>query len=146
GAHLRNMAFYNAPIRFLRRVQEAKRAGRPFMTLEHAVHRMTGELGAWFGLDAGTLRLGDRADVVIVDPAGLDASVDAYHEAPIPEFGGLRRMVNRSDRALTATLVAGEVVSRDGAFADGFGRTHRTGRFLRAGEPRGTLSPAPRAL
>ncbi len=139
GAHLRNMAFYNAPLRFLRRVKEAQRAGRPFMTLEHAVHRMTGELGAWFGLDAGTLRAGDRADVAIVDPDGLDASLDAYHEAEIPEFGGLRRMVNRSDRAVIATIIGGRAVYEGGAFIPGFGTRVRTGEFLRAGGARSTV-------
>ncbi|HEU4534907.1 MAG TPA: amidohydrolase family protein [Polyangiaceae bacterium] len=133
GAHLRNMAFYSFPVRLLRRVHAAARAGRPFMTVEHAVHRLTGELAAWYGVDAGTLREGDRADLAVVDPAGLDDSVEAYHEAPVPEFGGLRRMVNRSDRAVVATLINGHVVFEHGAFAPGFGETFRAGRFLRAG-------------
>ncbi|EDK83981.1 conserved hypothetical protein [Burkholderia mallei 2002721280] len=136
GAHLRNMAFYNAPVRFLRRVREAERAGRPFMSVQQAVHRLTGELGAYFGVDAGTLRAGDRADIAIVDPAHLDASVDAsvdaYHEEDMAVFGGLRRLVNRSGAAIAATLVNGQLVYRDGAFAEGFGDTRRSGRFLRA--------------
>lgn len=142
GAHLRNMAFYNAPVRLLRRVNDAALAGRPFMSLERAVQRLTGELAAWFRIDAGTLREGDRADALVLDPRGLDASVDGYYEAPIPEFGGLRRMVNRSDRAVCATLVGGRTVFRDGAFVEGYGEAWRTGRFLRAGEPRGTVAPA----
>jgi N-acyl-D-aspartate/D-glutamate deacylase len=139
GAHLRNMAFYSFPIRLLRRVKDAADRGRPFMTIEHAVHRLTGELGAWFGVDAGRLREGDRADMVVVDPRGLDASVEAYHEAIIPEFGGLSRMVNRSDAAVAATLVGGHVVFERGAFAPGFGTTLQAGRFLRAGEPSGSV-------
>ena len=43
---------------------------------EGAVHRLTGEVAEWFGIDAGTLREGDRADFVVVDPARLDDSVD----------------------------------------------------------------------
>ncbi|SMG00749.1 N-acyl-D-amino-acid deacylase family protein [Burkholderia singularis] len=132
GAHLRNMAFYNAPVRFLRRVHEAGQAGRPFMTIQQAVHRVTGELAAYFGIDAGTLRIGDRADIAIIDPAHLDASVDAYHEQAMPVFDGLRRLVNRSGAAVAATLVNGQTVYRDGAFADGYGERQRTGRFLRA--------------
>ena len=42
GAHLRNMAFYNMPIRFLKRVLQAERAAKPFMSVEHAVYRLTG--------------------------------------------------------------------------------------------------------
>jgi N-acyl-D-aspartate/D-glutamate deacylase len=140
GAHLRNMAFYSFPVRFLRRVHDAERAGRPFLSLERAVQRVTGELAAWFGVDAGTLREGDRADLVVVDPAGLDASLEAYHEAPIPEFGGLSRMVDNSDAAVAATLIGGRVVCRHGDFVPGYGRDFRTGRFLRAGEPRGTTA------
>jgi N-acyl-D-aspartate/D-glutamate deacylase len=142
GAHLRNMAFYSFPVRLLRRVKAAADAGRPFMTPERAVHRLTGELGAWFDVDAGTLREGDRADIAVIDPAGLDASVDVYHEAPMPAFGGLSRMVNRSDQAVAATLVGGRVVFERGAFAPGYGETLRAGRFLRAGEPRGSVREA----
>ena len=68
GAHLRNMAFYNMGLRLLRHVRDADNAGEPFMTVERAVHRLTGELADWYRLDAGHLRVGDRADVVIVDP------------------------------------------------------------------------------
>ncbi|HEY6876662.1 MAG TPA: hypothetical protein VI299_01535, partial [Polyangiales bacterium] len=131
GAHLRNMAFYNFPIRLLRRVQEAQRRGTPFLSTEQAIHRLSGELGQWFGLDAGTLRVNDYANIAIIDPQGLDASVDAYHEASVEEYGGLRRMVNRSDRAVLATLIGGEVVFEAGQFAPGFGKTLRSGRVLR---------------
>ncbi|WP_067659801.1 N-acyl-D-amino-acid deacylase family protein [Nocardia harenae] len=128
GAHLRNMAFYNFGLRFLRRVH---RAERPFMTIEHAVHRLTGELADWYGLDAGHLRLGDRADLVVLDPEGLDSSLDDYAEAAIPAYDGLSRMVNRNDRAITAVLVNGEFVFGEGVAAERLG-TVRTGRFLRA--------------
>lgn len=133
GAHLRNMAFYNIGLRLLRRVRDAEAAGTPFMTVEAAVHRLTGELADWFGLDAGHLRVGDRADVVVVNPDALDDSVDGYHEAIIPEFGNLSRMVRRNDATVTATLVAGAVVFSAGAFVDGYGVTAGTGQFLRAG-------------
>jgi N-acyl-D-aspartate/D-glutamate deacylase len=136
GAHLRNMAFYNFPLRMLRRAHETG-----FMTIERAVHRLTGELADWYGLDAGTLREGDRADLVVVDPAGLDLDVDRYETAPVAVFGGLERMVNRNDRAVTATFVAGNRVFGAGEFPSQFGK-RRTGRFLRAGEPRGTVAVA----
>lgn len=136
GAHLRNMAFYNAALRLLKRTQDAHRAGTPFLSTERAVHRLTGELAEWFGLDAGTLRQGDRADFVVLDPAGLDESVDGYHEAEVPCYGGLRRMVNRNDRAVVATGVGGVVVFRAGRFRDGYGKTVQSGRYLRAGARR----------
>jgi N-acyl-D-aspartate/D-glutamate deacylase len=134
GAHLRNMAFYNFPVKLLRRVRDAELAGKPFMTVEHAVHRLTAEVAEWFGLAAGTLREGDRADFVVIDPAGLDDSVDAYHEAKVPFYGDLSRMVNRNDAAVVATGVNGAVVFRDGEFRDGYGETVKSGRFLKAGQ------------
>ncbi|KRC54980.1 MULTISPECIES: N-acyl-D-amino-acid deacylase family protein [unclassified Nocardioides] len=133
GAHLRNMAFYNFGLRLLRRVHDAESSGKPFMTVEHAVHRLTGELADWYGLDAGHLRVGDRADVLVVDPARLDDSLDAYVEAPVPAYGNLSRMVNRNDATVSAVLVAGELVVDRGVPTDVVG-VRRTGRFLRAGQ------------
>lgn len=134
GAHIRNMAFYNFPLRMLKLVHDAEQEGRPFMSLEKAVWRLTGELGDWFDIDAGHLRLGDRADLVIVNPKGLDDSLGAYAEAPIPEFNGLMRMVNRNDAAVTATVINGRVAYREGQFAADYGLALGYGRFLRAGE------------
>lgn len=131
GAHLRNMAFYNMGLRLLRHVYDAEKAGRPFMTVEHAVHRLTGELADWYRLDAGHLRIGDRADVVIVDPARLDATLEAYAEEPVDHYGGLSRMVNRNDDTVSAVLVGGRLVFAAGTPTDLVGR-RRTGRFLRA--------------
>ncbi len=131
GAHLRNMAFYNMGLRLLRHVRDAARSGQPFMTLEHAVHRLTGELADWYRIDAGHLRIGDRADVVIIDPERLDATLDDYAEARVDQYGGLSRMVNRNDDTVTAVLVGGQTVFLDGQLTPVVG-TQRTGRFLRA--------------
>lgn len=133
GAHLRNMAFYNFSLRLLKRVRDAEAAGRPFMSVQRAVYRLTSEVADWFGFDAGTLREGDRADFVVIDPAGLTDAVDAYHEEKVPFYGDLSRMVNRNDDAVVATGVGGTVVFRNGQFCDGYGTTVRSGRFLRAG-------------
>ena len=128
GAHLRNMAFYNFGLRLLKRVRDAERGRTPFMSVEHAVHRLTGELADWYGLDAGHLRVGDRADVVVLDPARLDASLEEYAEAPVEQYGGLPRMVNRND----ATRLAG-VGRRPGGLA-------RRARPLPAGHASGPAS------
>ncbi|MGW6620047.1 N-acyl-D-amino-acid deacylase family protein [Nocardia sp. NPDC055002] len=127
GAHLRNMAFYNFGVRMLERVHTRK-----FMPLETAVHRLTGELADWYGLDAGHLDLGSRADIAIIDPAGFDGSSAAYAESPMPGLDGVDRMVNRNDRAVAATIVAGHVLYEYGVFAEGFGTTVHAGQFLPA--------------
>ncbi len=131
GAHLRNMAFYNFGLRLLRHVHDAQQAGTPFMTIEQAVHRLTGELADWYRIDAGHLRVGDRADLVIVDPAHLDASLDSYTEERVEQYGGLSRMVNRNDDTVNAVLVAGRAVFLDGQPTEVLG-VQRTGSFLRA--------------
>lgn len=133
GAHLRNMAFYNFSLRLLKRVYAAQQAGTPFMSVQRAVYRLTAEVADWFGLDAGTLRVGDRADFVVIDPAGLTDEVDGYHEEKVPFYGGLSRMVNRNDDAVVATGVGGTVVFGHGTFCEGYGATVKSGRFLRAG-------------
>lgn len=84
------------------------------------------------GSDAGYLSAGKRADVAVIDPAGFDGSSAAYAEAPYPGAPDMKRMVNRNDGFVTATVVAGEIVYRAGAFADGFGTDLHTGRFLQA--------------
>ncbi|WP_370248009.1 amidohydrolase family protein [Nocardioides sp.] len=134
GAHLRNMAFYNMGLRLLRHVHDAAQAGRPFLSLEQAVHRLTGELADWYDLDAGHLRIGSRADVVIVDPAALDDRLDEYHESRVEQYGGLSRMVNRNEAAVRAVLISGRTVVENGEPTELLGR-ERTGVFLRAGRP-----------
>ena len=104
------------------------------MSLEKEVHKLTGEQGDWFGVDAGHLRPGARGDVVVVDPEGLASSIDEIHEAPMELLGGTPRMGRRYDRAVTATFIAGELGYEWGAFAPGYGIDRRTGTFLRAGE------------
>lgn len=132
GAHLRNMAFYNFPLRMLKFVADAARSGRPVMPLEQAVHKLTGEIGEWFGIDAGTLVEGGRADLVVIDPRHLDHRVDEIHEAPIPELGGYERLVRRNPDAVPAVLVGGTPVVEQGEVLPEIGRGVGAGRFLTA--------------
>ncbi|ASW85896.1 MULTISPECIES: N-acyl-D-amino-acid deacylase family protein [Mycobacterium] len=134
GAHLRNMAFYNSGLRLLRHARDAEKSGRPFISMERAVHRLTGELGEWYGIDAGTLREGDRADIVVIDPDKLDESLDRYAEHPVESYGGLSRMVNRNDETVTAVLVSGKLAFAAGKATPALGK-ERFGQFLRAGSP-----------
>lgn len=127
GAHLRNMAFYNFGVRMLERVH-----ARKFMPVETAVHRLTGELAEWYGLDAGHISIGSRADIAIIDPAGFDGSSSTYAEAPMPGLDGVNRMVNRNDGAVAATVVGGHVLYEYGTFVEGFGTTVHAGKFLAA--------------
>lgn len=131
GAHIRNMAFYNFSVRLLKLVQDSAARGEPAMPLETAVWRLTGELGQWFDIDAGTLTLGKRADVVVIDPGRLDDSLAAYHEAPMQAFAGLARMVNRGD-AVQSVLINGRLAYHQGEFAADLGQAMHYGQFLPA--------------
>ncbi|HSX70782.1 MAG TPA: amidohydrolase family protein [Pseudomonas sp.] len=132
GAHIRGLAFYNFPLRLLKYVRDAQQAGQPFIGTGAAVARLTSELANWYGLEAGHLYVGARADVAVVDPSGLDESLDAVAEARI-ENTELMRLVNRNDRAVLATLVNGRVAyTRDKGYAADLGTAPGYGRFLPA--------------
>ncbi len=133
GAHLRNMAFYNYPLRMLKRVRDAERDGRAFMTIEHAVFKLTADIADFHRIDAGRLVRGARADVVVIDPERLDDSVEAIHEAEMPGFGGLQRLVRRNDATVRAVLVRGAVAWRNGAAAADLGVGHQYGTVLTLG-------------
>lgn len=140
GAHIRNMAFYSFPLRVLRYVRDREKAGRAVMPMEKAIWRLTGEIGEWLGVDAGHLRVGDRADLVVIDPTALDERLDAYHEAPMAGFGDLPRMVNRSDGTVDLVMVNGRIAFENGACAPALGNETGFGKFLAA-----TNGESPRA-
>lgn len=131
GAHLRNMGFYNFALQMLRLVEDAHGEGRTMMTTGRAVHRVTGEIADYLGIDAGHLREGCRADVVVVDPAGLDSSLDDIHEEPMPGFPGLNRLVRRNDAAVRAVFVNGRLAWDGHEAAPDLGKSSGYGRLLR---------------
>jgi N-acyl-D-aspartate/D-glutamate deacylase len=130
GAHLRNMAFYNFPLRMLKRVRDAAVAGRPFMTVEAAVHKLTGEIADFHRIDAGRIGVGARGDVVVIDPSRLDHTVEEVHEAPMEGFGGMHRLVRRNDATVRAVLVNGSIAWTPDGPAEGLGSERRFGSVL----------------
>jgi N-acyl-D-aspartate/D-glutamate deacylase len=132
GAHLRNMAYYNFPLRMLKLVRDAEQDGRAFMSVERAVHRLTAEIADWLGLEIGRIAPGKRADLVVVDPTGLDAQLEALHEQPMREFDDLPRLVRRNDRAVRCVVVHGRIAYTDGALASELGRERGFGDVLPA--------------
>jgi N-acyl-D-glutamate deacylase len=126
------MAFYSFPLHMLKLVRDAELRGRPIMPLEKAVWRLTGEIAEWMNIDAGHLRVGDRADLAVIDPQGLDDRLFQYHEAPMDGLDGLIRMVNRSDGAVRAVLINGKVAFEDGVVRPELGRDRGFGTFLAA--------------
>jgi len=132
GAHLRNMAFYNFPLRLLALVRKRQAAGQHILPLGQAVHRVTAELADFLGIDAGRIQVGGRADLVVIDPELLDDRVADVVEVPMPGIASVNRMVNRGDDAIRAVLISGRVAWADGKRADGFGDEPGYGRLLRS--------------
>lgn len=131
GAHIRNMAFYNLPLRFLKLVQDSHDEGRPVMSLEQAVHRLTGEQADWLGIDAGYIRVGDRADLVVLDPAGLRQNLEQEHWEQMQGFG-IPRMVCRNPGCVSHVLINGKLAVDDEQIAPELGRQSGFGQFLPA--------------
>ena len=132
GAHIRNMAFYNLPLRFLKLVKRAEECGKPVMSMEKAVWRMTGEQADWFGVDAGKIRVGDRADLTVIDPARFDQNLEAVSWAEMDGFDGLPRMVNRNPGLVPLVLINGKVAFENDEVAPELGKAQGFGQFLPA--------------
>ncbi|MEO1229835.1 MAG: N-acyl-D-glutamate amidohydrolase [Myxococcota bacterium] len=143
GAHLRNMGFYNFPLRMLRFLREREARGAPVMEPARAIHRLTQELADWFDLDVGRVAEGRAADVVLLDPEALDHRVEEIHEAAMPEFGGTMRLVRRNPDVVRAVFVNGEQVVENGELMSGVGQTRGPGRFLRTRASGGTPEERP---
>ncbi|MBI5247639.1 MAG: amidohydrolase family protein [Elusimicrobia bacterium] len=90
GAHVRNIGYYDGPLTLLK---DAVQSG--FMTPERAISRCTGEAAAWFRLDAGLLKEGSRANIILLDPARLMDPPAEPLEIEDPLLDGARRMVKR---------------------------------------------------
>jgi len=133
GAHIRNMAFYNLPLRFLKLVKKSHDRGTPLMSIEKAVWRMTGEQGEWLGVPVGKIRVGDRADLVVVDPAGFDQNLEQVEWAEMENFG-LQRLVNRNPGLVQLVLINGKVAAEDGEPSAELGTAIGYGQFIAAGQ------------
>lgn len=87
----------------------------PRIPLETAVHRLTGDPAAFYGLgDRGVLAPGRRADVNVID---LDALALHYPKRVEDLPAGAGRLIQRSD-GYVETLVRGETIVADGELTD----------------------------
>jgi N-acyl-D-amino-acid deacylase len=102
GAHIQSFATYGDTGYLL---SEFVRAGR-YLTLEHAVRKITGDTAQIWGLpNRGLLRAGMAADVVVFDPE----TIGRGEELPVRDMpeGGMRYV--RSSRGVDTVIVNGEV-------------------------------------
>ncbi len=127
GAHVTNMAYYDGNLRALQIAAADSEA-----LFSRMVQRLTREPADFFGLDAGRLEIGSRADMVLLDPHALkgydgDAGIrllyrDAYE---------CHQLVNRSDGVVKGVYVAGRQLWNGAGYTQIFG-SQRTGQALTA--------------
>jgi N-acyl-D-aspartate/D-glutamate deacylase len=85
------------------------------MTLERAVHRMTGELARDWGFhDRGVIAPGKAADLVLFDPATVACAAEEF----VNDFPGEANRYVRRGSGYAAVIVNGEIVLRDGAYTE----------------------------
>ena len=131
GAHLRNMAHYNFPLRLLRFVRQQAAEGRKTLSIGQAIYKLTKELADWYLLDTGTLEPGRRADVVLLDPSQLGDELDVMHQAGMPGLPSYQRLVRRNDDTVHSVFINGKLAWNQGAASSILGN-EKFGQVLRA--------------
>lgn len=131
GAHIRNMAFYNLPLRMLKLVKESRDEGKPVMSMEKAVWKMTGDQADWFGIDAGRIQPGDRADVAIINPKHFDQNLEEVSWEEMENFE-LQRLVNRNPDLVNTVLINGKLAFENNTIVPELGIDKGFGTFLSA--------------
>ena len=127
GAHITNMAFFDANLMSLKLAQE-----RDLQTVSTMVKRLTSEPANFFGIDVGTLAPGAQADVVLIDPKALKLwDCNETRRLEYRELFDHKQMVNRPEGIVTQVLINGHTVWMDGMFTDVLGNKP-LGRALRA--------------
>ena len=127
GAHLTNMAFYDGNLRALKLASLGGEKDVSYM-----VKRLTQDPAEIFGVEGGTLDVGAKADMVLMDPEALKAYVgeDSLQRVYREEFQN-DQLVNRSDGVVSAVMISGEMAWLDNAFTEAFGNK-KMGNVLRA--------------
>lgn len=131
GAHLRSLANYNFGLRALTMANRAEQSPHPKITVGEMVRKLTSDLADWWGVEAGRLSVGARADVVVIDPDGLTDEVFDVTEAPAPDAFAVDRVVNRNDDAVAAVLINGRIAyTQKSGYATDLGQSRGYGTFL----------------
>jgi len=110
GAHSRNIAFFDGALGLIRLALSSG-----FIPVECAIARVTGEAARWFNIDAGVVRLGARADLLLLRPNNVQQSASTPVEIDDHLLGGARRLVKRGNESSIASVyIGGREVVRDG--------------------------------
>ena len=125
GAHLTNMAFYDANLRNLKIAQEDGPA-----SVARAVHRITREPAEFLGIEAGRLEPGARADLVLIDPEALQRwEPEQTYRFIWRDCFEHHQVVNRPEGVVTQVMINGHMAWDAGQGTAALG-TKRFGRVL----------------
>ncbi len=103
GAHVRNLGYYDGALSLLKQAVTTN-----FLSPEAAISRITGEPAKWFRLDTGVLKVGAKADLVLLDPNALNQPISPQVEISDPLLDGEPRMVKRgSDEIVQGVYING---------------------------------------
>ncbi|MEM7099363.1 MAG: amidohydrolase family protein [Pseudomonadota bacterium] len=123
GAHVTNMAYFDGNLRALNIALNDSEA-----CFSRMVNRLTQEPAEFFGLDVGSLDLGKRADIAILNPDALriydgEASVTYLYR----ELFDCHQLVNRSDGVVSDVFVAGQQVWSGTEYTSAHGQPNLAG-------------------
>ena len=127
GAHLTNMAYYDANLRGLQIAQR-----RSMEDVAYHVARLTRVPAEFWGVEriVGSIEPGRQADVILIDPTALSTyDSDAHTIFEYREVVAAEQMLNRSDGVVTDVWIAGTHAWRDSKATEHLGTT-RMGRAL----------------
>ena len=118
GAHVRNLGYYDGALSLLKQA-----ATTGFMPMEKAIARVTSESAEWFRMDAGILKIGAKADFLLLNPVHLNDPISEQVECSDPTLDGTLRMVKRgSERIIEAVYLNGQLVVRRGEILESLGQ------------------------
>lgn len=126
GAHLTNMAFYDGNLRSLKLAAQGGEADASYM-----VKRLTKDAADVFGVEGGTISVGDVADLILVDPIALanydgEQNVKRVHRKEYDHS----QLVNRSEGVVPLVLINGQVAWQNDQFSGQLGKA-KMGRLLK---------------
>ena len=105
GAHITNMAFFDSNLMSLKL---AKEQGEDVVA--KVVKRLTKDPADTFGLDAGSLAIGSRADMVLINPQAFDGwEPDQTRELVYRAIFEHEQMVNRPVGIVDSVYISGEL-------------------------------------
>ncbi len=126
GAHLINLAFFDGNLLTLKIA-----AKNSLDKVAVAVKKLTQDPAEFFGLDVGSINVGDQADITVINPDELmDYDTDANRRMEYREILNDSQLVNRSDGVVNSVYIAGELVWRETERQPALG-TQKLGRALR---------------